>query len=70
MTFISLYIIIVYSEVKVMKYYTVYEVSKILDVFAQTLRNWDRSGKLKPDHKNPNGYCYYSENDLNEQGKW
>lgn len=33
-----------------MKYYTIHEVSKILGVSAQTLRNWDRSGKLKPNH--------------------
>ena len=49
-----------------MKYYTIHEVSKILGVSAQTLRNWDKSGKLiKPNHKSPNGYRYYSENDLN-----
>ena len=46
-----------------MKYYTIHEVSKILGVSAQTLRNWDKSGKLKPNHKSPNGYRYYSEND-------
>ena len=48
-----------------MKYYTIHEVSKILGVSAQTLRNWDKLGKLKPNHKSPNGYRYYSENDLN-----
>ena len=48
-----------------MKYYTIHEVSKILGVSAQTLRNWDRSGKLKPNHKSPNGYRYYSEKELN-----
>ena len=63
LTFISY--ILVYSEVKVMKYYTIHEVSKILGVSAQTLRNWDKLGKLKPNHKSPNGYRYYSENDLN-----
>jgi predicted site-specific integrase-resolvase len=40
--------------------------TKILGVSAQTLRNWDRSGKLKPHHKSPNGYRYYSEDDLNQ----
>lgn len=49
-----------------MKYYTIHEMTKILGVSAQTLRNWDRSGKLKPHHKSPNGYRYYSEDDLNQ----
>lgn len=48
-----------------MKYYTIHEVSKILGVSAQTLRNWDKSGKLKPHHTSPNGYRYYSEDNLN-----
>ncbi len=33
-----------------MKYYTIHEMTEILGVTAQTLRNWDRSGKLKPHH--------------------
>ena len=48
-----------------MKYYTIHEVSEMLGVSAQTLRNWDKSGKLKPHHKSANGYRYYSEDDLN-----
>lgn len=32
----------------------------------QTLRNWDKSGKLKPHHKGSNGYRYYSKEQLNE----
>lgn len=48
-----------------MRYYTIHEMTKILGVTAQTLRNWDRSGKLKPHHTSPNGYRYYSEDDLN-----
>lgn len=39
--------------------------SKMLGVSAQTLRNWDKSGKLKPHHKSANGYRYYEQNDLN-----
>ncbi len=48
-----------------MKYYTIHKVSEMLGVSAQTLRNWDKSGKLKPHHKSTNGYRYYAENDLN-----
>lgn len=47
-----------------MRYYTIQEVSILLGVSAQTLRNWDMSGKLKPMYKRPYGYCY-TENDIN-----
>ena len=30
-----------------MKYYSINEFSKILGVSAQTLRNWDKSGKTQ-----------------------
>ncbi len=40
--------------------------TEILGVTAQTLRNWDRTGKLKPHHTSPNGYRYYSEDNLNQ----
>ena len=49
-----------------MKYYTVREMTEILGVTAQTLRNWDRLGKLKPHHTSPSGYRYYAEDDLNQ----
>jgi len=49
-----------------MKYYTIHEMTDILGVTAQTLRNWDKSGKLKPHHASPNGYRYYSEDSLNQ----
>lgn len=49
-----------------MKYYSIQEFSKILDVSAQTLRNWDKSGKLKPHHTGSNGYRYYSHDQLNQ----
>lgn len=48
-----------------MKYLTIHEVSEMLGVTPQTLRNWDRSNKLKPHHKSANGYRYYSEEDIN-----
>lgn len=47
-----------------MKYYTINKCSKILGVTPQTLRNWDRSGKLKPHHTSGNGYRYYSEEQI------
>lgn len=49
-----------------MKYYTIHEMTELLGVTAQTLRNWDKSGKLKPHHKSVNGYRYYAESDLNQ----
>ena len=49
-----------------MKYYTIHEMTEILGVTAQTLRNWDRTGKSKPHHTSPNGYRYYSEDNLNQ----
>ena len=49
-----------------MKYYTIHEMTEILGVTAQTLRNWDRTGKLKPHHTSSNGYRYYSEDDFNQ----
>lgn len=49
-----------------MKYYSIAEVSKLLNVTAQTLRNWDKSGKLKPHHTTNSGYRYYSQEQLNK----
>ena len=49
-----------------MKYYTIHEMTEILGVTAQTLRNWDRAGKWKPHHTSPNDYRYYSEENLNQ----
>lgn len=48
------------------KYYSIREFSKILGVSAQTLRNWDASGKLHPNHTTSNGYRYYSHEQLNQ----
>lgn len=35
-------------------------------VSAQTLRNWDKNGKLHPHHTSSNGYRYYSHEQLNQ----
>ena len=48
------------------KYYSINEFSKILGVSAQTLRNWDKNGKLHPHHTSTNGYRYYSHEQLSQ----
>ena len=48
------------------KYYSINKFSKILGVSAQTLRNWDKKGKLHPHHTCSNGYRYYSHEQLNQ----
>ena len=47
-----------------MKYYSLRKVSEMLGVTSQTLRNWDREGKLKPSYTKSNGYRYYSEDSI------
>jgi predicted site-specific integrase-resolvase len=47
-----------------MKYYSAKSVRVMLGVTAQTLRNWDREGKLKPAYVKSNGYRYYSEEQI------
>lgn len=49
-----------------MKYYSAKTASKMLGVTAQTLRNWDKEGKLKPSYVKSNGYRYYSEESILE----
>ncbi len=47
-----------------MKYLSSKTVTQILGVTAQTLRNWDKEGKLKPAYTKSNGYRYYSEDSI------
>ena len=47
-----------------MKYYSSKTVTQMLGVTAQTLRNWDKEGKLKPAYIKSNGYRYYSEESI------
>lgn len=47
-----------------MKYYSTKSVAQMLGVTSQTLRNWDREGKLKPAYIKSNGYRYYSEDSI------
>ena len=41
--------------------YSINKFSKLIGVTPQTLRNWEREGKLIPVKKSANGYRYYSE---------
>jgi PAS domain S-box-containing protein len=47
-------------------YYTVGQAAEFLGVSTATLRNWDRSGKLKPRRHPQNGYRIYLHEDLQE----
>ena len=49
-----------------MKYYSIHKFAEIIGVTPQTLRNWDKNGKLIPHHKSSNGYRYYSNEQLNQ----
>ena len=40
------------------------EAARILGVSPRTLRNWDKSGILKPHHISVSGYRYYTEEQL------
>src|SRR5436305_14083305 len=47
-------------------YYTVGQAADFLGVSTATLRNWDRSGKLKPRRHPQNGYRIYVHEELQE----
>ena len=49
-----------------MEYYTINKFSKLVGKNPQTLRNWDKSGVLKPHHTSTNGYRYYSEEQIKQ----
>ena len=49
-----------------LRYFTINKFSKIVGVTPQTLRNWDKTGKLKPHHTTQSGYRYYSEDQLKQ----
>ena len=48
-----------------MKYYSIGEFAKAIGKTTKTLRNWDKSGKLKPARVEYTGYRYYSQEQLN-----
>uniref|UniRef100_UPI000B2A1BD1 MerR family DNA-binding transcriptional regulator n=1 Tax=Shouchella shacheensis TaxID=1649580 RepID=UPI000B2A1BD1 len=47
-----------------MKNYSIGQFAKEIGVTIQTLRNWDKTGKLKPSHIAPSGHRYYSQQQL------
>lgn len=47
-----------------MKYYSIGKFAELIGVTQQTLRNWDKVGKLKPSHVGKSGYRYYSQQQL------
>lgn len=49
-----------------MKVYSIHQFAKLINRTPQTLRNWDKSNKLKPHHLGGNGYRYYSHKQLEE----
>lgn len=49
----------------VIKRYPIGLFASLVGVTTQTLRNWDKSGKLKPEFVSDTGYRYYSEAQLN-----
>lgn len=48
-----------------MKYYTIGEFAELIGKSTKTLRNWDKSGRLKPARIEDTGYRYYSQDQLN-----
>jgi len=43
-----------------MELITISKATKMFGVTPQTMRNWDRNGKLKPIKRAKNGFRYYS----------
>lgn len=48
-----------------MEFFSIGEFAKKIGVTIQTLRNWDKTGKLKPNHISKSGFRYYSAEQLN-----
>lgn len=48
-----------------MEYISIGEFARKIGVTVQTLRNWDKSDKLKPNHISKSGFRYYSKEQLN-----
>lgn len=49
-----------------MDYLSIGKMAEKLGVTEQTLRNWDKSGKLKPAYVSESGYRYYSNEQLSK----
>lgn len=48
-----------------MKYYSIGDFAKAIGKTTNTLRNWDKAGRLKPVRVESTGYRYYSQEQLN-----
>lgn len=48
-----------------MRYYSIGEFAKAIGKTTKTLRNWDKSRKLKPARVEDTAYRYYSQEQLN-----
>lgn len=46
------------------KYLTVSEFAEAIKVHPQTVRNWDRTGKLRPHHIMPSGRRLYDQSQV------
>ena len=51
-----------------MKRYRIGQFSKEISVTIQTLRNWDHTGKLKPDYVSPSHHRYFPGKQLDYVG--
>ena len=49
-----------------MLFYKTSEFAYKIGVSASTVRNWEKEGIIKPHHKSPNGYRYYSEEQVQQ----
>lgn len=49
-----------------LKFYMAGEFAKLIGISSVTLRKWDKKGWLKPHHRSPSGYRYYSEVQLSD----
>jgi len=47
-----------------MEYYGIGKFAELIGVTQQSLRNWDKTGRLKPHHTGESGYRYYSQEQL------
>ncbi len=47
-----------------MEYYGIGKFAGLIGVTQQSLRNWDKTGRLKPHHTGKSGYRYYSQEQL------
>ncbi len=49
---------------KAKQYYSTHEFAKMVGVTSQTLRNWEKTGKLMPHHRGGGNYRFYSTEQL------